>query len=353
MKIAIDVSQIVYGTGVSLYTKNLVSGLLKYDRENEYLLFAGALRRKGEVLKVFPQAKIFPIPPVLGDFVWNWVHKFPIDKLIGRVDILHTSDWTEPPSLARKVTTVHDLYPFLFPKLVHPRIREAHKRKISWVLKESERIIVPSQSTRSDLVDLGAKSSIIRVIPEAPAFSKASQEAVSLVKKKYRLNGDYVISIGITPLKNTQSIINAFHLSKSGKNIKLVLVGRDTGVGVSQERDVRILGHVPHEDIGPLLSGSSALIAASLYEGYGIPILDGFACGVPVVTSNISSMPEVAGDAAVLVDPTSIESISEGIQKALSAPKTYISKGAKRVEGFSWEKTAKMTLDVYKELAPL
>ena len=98
MKIAIDISQIVYGTGVSTYTENLVKNLLKIDKENEYLLFAGTLRRKQDVLKIFPQTKVFPIPPTLADFVWNRLHIYPIERLIGDVDVLHTSDWAEPPS---------------------------------------------------------------------------------------------------------------------------------------------------------------------------------------------------------------------------------------------------------------
>ena len=132
MKIAIDISQIVYGTGVSTYTENLIKDLLKIDKDNEYLLFAGTLRRKQGVLKVFSQARVFPIPPTLADVLWNRLHIFPIEKFIGDVDVLHTSDWSEPPSNAFKVTTVHDLYPFKFPRLVHPKILEVHKRKMNF-----------------------------------------------------------------------------------------------------------------------------------------------------------------------------------------------------------------------------
>ena len=99
-----------------------------------------------------------------------------------------------------------------------------------------------------------------------------------------------------------------------------------------------------------LLTGSKGLIFPSLYEGFGIPILDAFNCGVPVVTSNISSMPEVAGNAAALVDPTEVGSIAEGIQKILRGPKSFIEKGEKRVKNFSWEKTARETLSVYNEV---
>lgn len=349
MKIAIDISQIVYGTGVSTYTDNLVRNLLKIDKDNEYLLFAGTLRRKQDVLKVFPQAKVFPIPPTLADILWNRFHIFAIEKLIGEIDILHTSDWSEPPSCAFKVTTVHDLYPFKFPRLVHPKILEAHKGKINWVLQESKRVIVPSNSTKEDLMHLGMDEKKIRVIYEAPSLVKTSLDKVSEIKRKYNLQGDYLISIGITKLKNTENIIKAFHLGSAGKEVKLVLVGRPVGVELGEERNLRILGHVPKEDLGALLTGSKGLIYPSLYEGFGIPILDAFKCEIPVLTSNISSMKEVAGNAAELVDPYDPSSMSEGIEKILRGPKGYIEKGLTRVKDFSWEKTAEETLGVYRE----
>lgn len=348
MKIAIDISQIVYGTGVSTYTENLVKNLLKIDKENEYLLFAGALRRRQDVLSVFPQARIFPMPPTLADLVWNRLHIFPIEKLIGEVDVLHTSDWTEPPSKAFKVTTVHDLYPFKFPRLVHPKILEVHKRKIAWVLKESKMVFVPSNSTKEDLVSLRMKEERIRVVYEAPSLVKESSDRVSEIKKKYNLQGDYLISIGITKLKNTENIIKAFHLGSAGKDVKLVLVGKPVGVELKEERNVRILGHVPKEDLGALLTGSRGLIYPSLYEGFGIPILDAFNCEVPVLTSNISSMKEIAKDAAELVDPYDPSSIKDGIESILRGPKGYIEKGLTRVKDFSWEKAANETLDAYK-----
>jgi glycosyltransferase involved in cell wall biosynthesis len=349
MRIAIDISQIVYGTGVSVYTRSVVESLLNMDRENKYVLFAGALRRRQEILDVFPASRVFPIPPLFADILWNRLHIFPIEKLIGNVDVLHTSDWSEPPSKAFKVTTVHDLYPFKFPRLVHPKILEVHKKKLYWVIKESNRIIVPSVSTKEDLISLGANKDLIRVIPEAPSMEKASEEKILEVKKKYQIREDYLISIGVTPLKNTRKIIKAFSLATAGKDLKLVLVGRPSNVTIEPERNVRILGHVPQNDLAALLSGSKGLIFASLYEGYGIPILDGFRCEVPVVTSNVASMPEVAGGAAVLVDPENISSISEGIQSILRGPKNYIEKGLSRVKEFSWDKTAQMTLEVYKE----
>lgn len=349
MRVAIDVSQIVYGTGVSIYTQKLVEALLSADKENKYVLFGGALRRYQDIKSTFPDSKVFLIPPVAADILWNKLHIFPIEKLIGDVDVFHTSDWAEPPSRAFKVTTVHDLYPLKFPKMVHPKVLEAHRRRLYWVKKETDRIIVPSESTKTDLIDLGFREDVIRVIPEAPSLVRASAEKIEEVKKKYHIRQEYLISIGVTPLKNTKKIIQAFRMGTAGKDLKLVLVGRPSNIKIGQERNVRILGHVPQEDLAALISGSRGLVFASLYEGFGIPILDAFACGVPVVTSNIGSMPEVAGSAAVLVDPNSADSIADGIAKIVRGGKGFVEKGRIRVKNYSWESAAEKTLEVYKE----
>lgn len=304
---------------------------------------------------MYPTTKVFPIPPTLADLIWNRLHVFPIEKLIGDIDVFHTSDWAEPPSKAFKVTTVHDLSPFLYPNLF-PRdiirnIVDVHRHKLSWVREESKRIIVPTFATKKDLISLGYKEEIIRVIPESipSGFKKLDKESVTKILRKYKIYGDFVISVGMDPRKNTESIIKAFEHSSAGRDLKLVLVGTPKYINIKDARNVRILGKVPTEDLIGLYSGASALIYSSLYEGFGLPILEAMACGCPVVTSNISSMAEVAGDAAALVDPHKIDSISDGIEKVLRGPKSYIEKGLNRVNDFSWEKTARMTLDVYKE----
>jgi glycosyltransferase involved in cell wall biosynthesis len=220
-----------------------------------------------------------------------------------------------------------------------------------WVRKESKRIIVPSESTKSDLARLGFNENEIRVIPEAPSdiFKPASTESIENLKKKYKISGKYILGIGINIRKNTENVIKAFDLARAGQDLKLVLVGFPKYSNIKETRNVRIAGHVPFRELPALYSGAEALVYPSFYEGYGLPILESFACGTPVVTSNVSSMPEVAGDAAVLVDPYDVNSIAEGITKALNGPKGLIEKGFTRVKQFSWEKTARMTLDVYKE----
>lgn len=356
MRIAIDMSQVLYGTGVSHYRENLVRSLLKIDSQNEYLLYGGSFRQLPNLkakLSTFNGrflTKTFPIPPTVADFLWNKLHVFPIEKLLGDVDIIHTSDWAEPPSKLIKVTTIHDLVPFKVPRQTPKIVINTLKRKLEWVYKESKKIIVPSNSTKKDLIELGFENERIKVIYEAPNLSKATKERVDAAKKKFGLFDNYIITIGTNPRKNIKRMVEAYHLSKSGRNLKFVVVGEKSNVDLVNERGVRFLGRVDDSDLSALLTGSKALVFASLYEGLGIPILDAMNCGVPVVTSNVSAMPEAGGNAAVQVDPYNVNSIADGIEEVLSKPRTLVSKGDKQVKNFSWQNTASETLNVYKEV---
>ena len=355
MKIAIDISQVVYGTGVAVYTKNLVENLLKIDKENEYLLFGGTFRRKGDIQSIFPTAKVLPIPPTLADFLWNRLHILPIEKLIGEVDVFHSSDWSQPPTKAFRVTTIHDLapllYPSLFPKDIIRNIIQVHRRRLSWVKTEVDRIISPSVATKNDLVKLGLDGNKVRVIPEAPSeiFRPVPEEKIENLKRKYKISGKYLLAVGVDHRKNAERILKAFELVQAGKDLKIVFVGLPKYMNIKEGRNVRIAGYVPFDDLPIFYSGAEALVYPSLYEGFGSPILEAFASHCPVVTSNLSSMPEVAGDAAILVDPYNVASIAEGIEKALRGRKGLIEKGLKRVKQFSWLKTATETLKIYRE----
>lgn len=356
MRIGIDISQVVYGTGVSVYIENLVRNLLVIDRENQYILFGGFLRRKKD-LESFTSSlsgrfnvKLILFPPTLADIVWNRLHLLKIERFIGKVDVFHSPDWTMPPSKAFKVATVHDLTPLKFSRITNPKLVSAHKARLKWVNREADRIIVPSQETKKDLLELGFNEGRIRVIPEAPdaIFKPVGSEKIGRLKKTYGIGGKYLLAIGVNPRKNTDRIIEAYEKVRAGEELKLVVIGHPY-IKHAVPRGVRFVGHIPTGDLPGLYSGAEALVYPSLYEGYGLPILEAFACGCPVVTSNTSSMPEVAGDAAVLVDPYSVTSIVEGIKKALAGPKGLTKKGLERVKGFSWEKAALETLNVYKE----
>jgi glycosyltransferase involved in cell wall biosynthesis len=351
MRIAIDVSQIVYETGVSVYTRNLVENLLKLDRKNDYVLFAGSLRRRRD-FKEFFDTKVFLIPPLLADLLWNRLHVLPIEKLIGKVDVFHSSDWTQPSSRAFKITTIHDLTPIKFPQWTNPRVASVHKRRLRWVKREVDRIIVPSNSTKEDMVALGFAAEKITVIGEAcdPAFKVNPRFKASELKRKYGIVGEYLLAVGASERKNTLRIVEAFKRIRAEIGVdNLVIIGSNPR-GLESEDGVVYAGHVPEEELPAFYCGAKCLVYASLYEGFGLPILEAFASGTPVVTSSISSMPEVAGSAAVLVNPKSIDSIVRGIKKAVREKDGLVKKGKERLKEFSWEKTARETLKVYMDL---
>jgi len=355
MKIGIDISQIIYEIGASWYTMKLVENLLLVDHENEYVLFGGSLMRRDDLRSKIKnltgnfESKIFPFPPTLADLVWNRLHFLNVENLIGKVDVFHSSDWSQPPAKAFKVTTVHDLWPIKFPDQTLPRVVATHKARLYWVKKEADRIIVPSVSTKNDLLDLGFDEKKIKVIHEGPHFETAPPAGqVEETLKKYNLKKKFLLGVGVSLRKNTDRIIRAFELATAGKDYDLVLIGRQYSK-VEKTKGVRVLGHVGDLDLSALYASCEALVYPSLYEGFGLPILDAMRLGSPVVTSKTSSMPEVAGNGAVLVDPLSIESIADGIKYAITHKKTLIQKGKKEVERFSWNKAASETLAVYKE----
>jgi len=370
MKIGIDISQLAFpGTGVGTYTKNLVENLLRIDQENDYVLFYSSLRReiKGEELKIENnnvKLKNYRFPPLFLEILWNRFHFLSIEKFTGQLDVFHTSDWLEPPAKCPKVTTIHDLAIFKYPEAFSPRgghnIVSNLKRKLEWVKKESRVIIAVSENTKNDVIEiLGISPKRIKVIYEACDeifMRKRSQKEIEEVKKKYKISGDYILGVGtLEPRKNLKRLFEAFSLLTESVPVKLVVTGK-VGWGESIEKlkikneKLKILGYVPKEDLAPLYAGAQVFVYPSLYEGFGLPILEAMACGCPVVTSNISSMPEVAGKAAILIDPKNIEDIALGIKKAIEKRDELIREGFERVKNFSWEKNAKETLKIYKEI---
>lgn len=360
MKIAIDISQIIYGTGVSVYTRNLVSHLVKLYPHDDFILFGGSLRRRHE-LSVFANrlkttSKFYLLPPKLIDLLWNSFHILPVEKLIGEVDIVHTSDWAEPPSRLPKVTTVHDLIPFKYPHTTEGGIRVAHKKRLAWVSKESSLILAVSQSTKVDLMDiLKIDEERIVVTPEGveSLYKPQPPALVGNVKRKYGLTGDFLFSLStLEPRKNQKRLIEAYRIVREHfPELQLVIGGR-TGWGekLTPIEGVIMPGYVPDADLPALYSGCLAYVLPSLYEGFSLSHLHAMACGAAVVGSHLSSMPEVIGQAGVLVDPVSVADIAKGIIRAVKDRAVLGPKATKRAKLFSWEETAKLTYQAYERV---
>lgn len=376
MKIGIDISQIVYGTGVSTYTKHLVKSLLQIDRKNQYILFASSLRLSGK-LKEFKetlsqhqniQFKIVPIPILALEILWNRLHLFPVEKFIGQVDIFHSSDWIQPPvglKTTKKVTTVHDMVAYLFSSSVHRKILSTQKRRLAHVKKEADRIIADSQTTKEDLVKfLDIPPEKISVIYLAPSsiFKPQDDDKINEVLKKYKIKKPYILSVATQePRKNIQKLLDVFEkIQLERPNFNLVLTGKygwGPGFHYLGGTDGKIIwtDYVSENDLPVLYSGCRVFAYPSLYEGFGLPILEAMACGAPVVTSNNSAMAEIAKDAAILVDPRNEGQLKRAIELVLDLDlenyQKLVRASMERARIYTWNKTARETLKVYEEVA--
>ncbi|MDD3532284.1 MAG: glycosyltransferase family 1 protein [Candidatus Shapirobacteria bacterium] len=368
MKIAIDVSQVVYGTGVSNYVKNLVVNLLEIDKKNHYLLFGGTLRENKKLTDFFRQlkgtnfqTKITPFSPHPANLLWNKFHILPIETITGPIDVYLSSDWAQAPTKKAKTLTIaYDLIPWLYPETLHPKIINTHKNRMAWVKKEVGQIIAISQSTKKDLKKIVniAEEKITVAYPglDKNRFFPQSKEKIAQVKKKYQLK-NYILGLGTQePRKNFNQVITAFE-KLNHHDLELAIVGK-YGWGEkinNKNKKIKMLGYVPDEDLALLYSGASVFVYPSLYEGFGMPIVEAQACGCPVLTSNVSSMPEAAGQGAILVNPQDNNEIVQSLEKIItnrSFRKNLIKKGKENADRFSWKESAQKILRVIKSLQP-
>lgn len=372
MKIALDISQIVYETGVSRYTKELVRHLLKIDRENYYLLFAGVWRerdkidaflqqlREGEA--VFEQ-KVITLPPKVASLVFNQL-RLPIDVFIGKVDVFHASNWTTPKTQACLVTTVHDLTPALFPEAFPKSIVDNFRVNLELVRQNAAAVLVDCETTKKDLI---AKSDILAdkvttvYLAAGEDFQPVKEkQKLEMVKEKYGIRKKFVLSVGTKePRKNLARLIEAFNSWEGSKDYQLVLVGKhgwgeEAKVG-NKKQGVKIVetGFVTDEDLSALYSAAEVFVYPSLYEGFGLPVLEAMQCGCPVITSDLSATAEIAAEAALLIEPTNVSALTRALKQVVSDGKlrdTLVIEGIKRARQFSWEKTAAETLAIYQKV---
>lgn len=375
MKIAIDISQIAHeGTGVTTYTDQLVRNLLKADTQNDYLLFGISLRKFNKLADYFTEIKslnknvssrFFHIPPKAGEFLWNRLHLITIENLIDDVDIFHSSDWIQPPSRAKKITTVHDVAVYKYPEISHPYIVETQKRRLRWVKKECDKVLADSQFTREELINsLNFEEELVEVVYPgiSEKFTPADTAQIAAVKQKYGLYDDYILTVGtIEPRKNSKGVIAAFTqfmrhtlIASRKEPIELVIVGKfGWGEKLQSIKYIKALGYVDENDLPSLYSGASMFVYPSFYEGFGFPVLEAMNCGCPVITSNRGSLEEIAQQSALLVDPELTDDIAMKMTQLFidaDLRKELIEKGKKNAQKYKWEKTAEEVLNIYKKL---
>jgi glycosyltransferase involved in cell wall biosynthesis len=351
MKIAIDVSQMCYeGTGVARYVYGLTKAMLESKTAHQFILYAGTLRKRKyfkDLMTLSPwnraSWRILPLPPKLAS-AFNLL-PFRSEWLVGTVDLFHSSDWSEVSSKCPSVTTVHDLVFHKYPDTVDPLILKVQQNRLKKIVQNGTHIIADSQSTKNDLEKIyHLPSNRITVIYPgiSDRYKPQSKKEIDRVKNKYNLPDKFVLSVGTQePRKNLERLTQAVEKL----DMPLVLVGKH-GWGAKTQT----LGFVPDSDLPAIYAASSVFAYPSLYEGFGFPVLEAMACGTPVVTSNVSSLPELAGNAAILVDPLDVDSIAAGIKKALANRADLIKKGKAQVRLFTWENTAKQTLEVYEKI---
>lgn len=288
-----------------------------------------------------------------------------------QVDILHVPAFA--PAFrkpCKMVVTVHDIAGMLFPNQIGRVSRFYWGKWLPFVIKQADRIIADSMHTKQDLMEyLKINEGNIRVVYPSghETFSAQIPESkVNHVKRTAGINGRYFLFVGtMEPRKNLGRILDAFKaVSDTFKDHQLVLVGsKQFAYGkyskclarnhaLASERIVAP-GYLDHESLNALYCGADVLVFPSLYEGFGMPILEAMASGCPVLTSAKTSTPEVAGDAAVLVDPCDTNAIAEGMKRFVTSEVLRSElrlKGFEQIKKFSWRKTARETIEVYKEL---
>lgn len=373
LTVGIDITSALYGRGVSRYTLNLVRAMLR-RKKIKLTLYGSSLRGRSQLIQIAEGIKkstgtkagvvIQAYPPTLYNFLWNHLAFPKIKSTLPDIDVFHSWDWIQPPDKDLPlVSTVHDLAMLKHEKIAHPKLKQMHER--SWkVLKErGAHLIAVSRSTRNDIISLlDYPADKVHVIYEAlpeevVAIGKQLDEKVAAeTMTKLGLVKPYILAVGTRePRKNLERLIEAWKPMQ--EDIDLVVAGEagwdvtSTGTQLRNVPGLRLLGKVDDLTLGVLYTNAELFAYPSLDEGFGLPILEAFYFGTPVLTSNVSSMAEIAGNAALLVDPLSVDEISAGLQTLLresNAEKNVRrQKMVIRQHMFSWNQAAEQTEAVY------
>ncbi len=303
--------------------------------------------------------KVFPLPPRLQLKLWNDWQLGKLEWMTGEFDVYHSLDWSLAPTRKPTIATVHDLFFLKSPEIQRHPYHDSLRNRISLAKERSVQAISVSQTTADDLKELvDYPTNLIEVIYEAcpGGWGKVSDERKLIeLKRRLEIENEYILSVSTQePRKNLPRLLEAY--KKTNRSVQLVIVGKQ-GWEENLEKGKGIVrtGYLGDDELKLLWSGAKGFVYPSLYEGFGLPILQSFACQVPVLTSNTSSMIEVAGDAAIYVEPAEVDSIVCGLETSIGLDvknrTLLVNKGKKQLEKFSWGKAARETIKLYEQYA--
>ncbi|MFH1060896.1 MAG: glycosyltransferase family 1 protein [Pseudomonadota bacterium] len=372
MRVAIDVRTVTpMRSGIGNYVLNLLRGLGRVAPRDEFLLLGrpanlallAGTARPGQGIPTKISHESHP----LGDL---WEHFWLPGALRRRgVQVMHGPAVLMPLAgrgFAR-VATIHDLVAFLYPETIPQKYALYMRWLLRRVVKRAARLISVSQSTKDDLVRvLGVDPARVTVahLAASPTFRPVQdQAALESVRRRYGIHKPFFYHVGnVEPRKNLVRLVKAYLELRprlSGR-AQLVISGQKgwlTGplfkelAGLNLADDVIFTGFAPQADLPLLMSAARAFVFPSLYEGFGLPALEAMSCGTPLVTSNISSLPEIVGDAALLVEPTDVGGIAQAMWRLFNDDDLHArlgARGLKRAAAFSWDACARQTLAVYR-----
>lgn len=378
MKIAIDTfPAMCRNTGMGYYTKHLISHFID-SPQNEYYLCDTVFRLANVVtLKNLSDAQsFFRISNVPFPFVTLARFLFLIQNIVtakltdfNGVDLFFGTNYRgQFKRNLKNVITIHDLAYKYYPETMPESTLRYLKNRLPEIAQKADHLIADSESTKADIIKfLAVSGEKVTAVPLGVSqnFRPVTDPSrLSEIRERYRLPEKMILYLGtIEPRKNISGVLSAYaSLCKdSDYTHDLVIAG---GMGwksrtlsdliktLGIEKRVRCTGYVADKDLPGLYSAADLFVFPSLYEGFGLPVLEAMACGVPVVTSGVSSLPEVAGDAAVLVDPHSVSEIASGMNRLLSDEglrRSFREKGLVRAAHYTWKKCAEETLSVFEK----
>jgi glycosyltransferase involved in cell wall biosynthesis len=360
VKIAIDVRK-WNDYGIGTYVRNLVRHLARIDSETTYLLFCKPADER--TLRDF--AENF-VPVIDGSARYGVREHVSIPWKLRKLgaDLLHSPHYVRPLLCSiPSVVTVHDCIHLLFPQYLPNRMAYRYARFVMGsAVRHASLVFTVSQASRADILRFypWVDPDKVHVVPNAidtELLEDPGSDECDRVRERYQIRGRFVLFAGnVKPHKNLERLIRAFarvKLQPGRSDLRLVLLGDDVSRYGSLRRtveeagvrpDVRFFGFVPHRTLAALYRMASVFAFPSLYEGFGLPPLEAMACGTPVVTSRLSSLPEVVGDGALLVDPYSEEEIAGGIARLLDDDvlrRDLVQRGRVRAASYSWERSVR------------